>query len=286
MIVTEALDIAGDAVADATDTLGDAMAEAPAVSTSGEFDDPARYDLEYGHAGADVPFYRGLAERSGGSVLDLATGTGRVALALARDGHAVTAVDISPAMLAHAAAKPGAEDVEWVEQDARSLKLRRRFDLVTLAGNAFQQLLTNDDRDAVLRAVYRQLLPGGTFAFALRFPQPAELARRVDLPELWHTYLDAEGRQVVVSGTQHYHPVAQAMHHETYRHFAVDGAPAATPTSITLRYHFPQELEAALAARRFEVEGRYGDFDRSPLGEGALSMVYVCRKPEATRRSA
>lgn len=189
-------------------------------------------------------------------------------------------------MLAHAATKPGAEDVVWVEQDARTLKLRPRFDLVTLAGNAFQLFLTNDDRDAVLKAVYRHLTPGGVFAFALRFPQPAELARRVDLPELWHTYLDAEGRQVVVSGTQHYHPVAQAMHHETFRHFAVDGTPAAAPTSVALRYHAPQELEAALKAARFQVEGRFGDFDGSPLGENALAMVYVCRKPETTRRSA
>jgi SAM-dependent methyltransferase len=257
-----------------------------ATATVSEYADPARYDLEYGLPGADAPFYRALAQRCEGPVLDLATGTGRIALELARDGLAVTAVDVDPAMLAHAATKPGAEDVEWVEQDARALKLRAKFGLVTLGGNALQAFLTNDDRDAVLKAVHRQLKPGGVFAFAVRFPHPAELARRVDVPELWHTYLDAEGRQVMVSGTQHFHPVAQVMHHETYRHFALDGSPAAAPTSVALRYHFPQELEAALKAARFQVEERYGDFAGAPLGEQATSMVYVCRKPEITRRSA
>ena len=189
-------------------------------------------------------------------------------------------------MLGHAAGKPGAEDVTWVRQDARELALRGRFDLVTLAGNAFQCFVSNDDRDAVLEGVWRQLQPGGVFAFSLRFPHPADLARRVDVPELWHTYLDAEGREVLVSGTRHFHPVAQVVHHETYRHFAVDGTPAAAPTSIALRYHFPQELETALRACRFEVVERYGDFDGAPLGEQASVMVYVCRKRPSTRRSA
>jgi len=264
----------------------DAAPEQTAAVTVEEYGDPVRYDLEYGQPGADAPFYRQLAEGVEGPVLDLACGTGRIALDLARAGHDVTAVDLSDAMLAHAASKPGAEEVEWVQQDARELKLRPKFDLVTLAGNSFQAFLTNDDRDAVLKAVYRQLRPGGRFAFSTRFPQPLELARRVDVPELWHSYLDADGHQVVVSGTQHFHPVAQVMHHETYRQYAVDGSPAAAPTGVALRYHFPQELEAALKAARFQVEARYGDFDGSPLGEQATTMVYVCRKPEAVRRTA
>lgn len=274
MTVNELVDV----VDPATDPSG-------AESVQGEFADPVRFDLEYGLAGADGAFYRALADRTGGRVLDLATGTGRIALELARAGHDVTGVDISAVMLTHAATKPGADDVTWVQQDARTLRLRPKFGLVTLAGNAFQSFLTNDDRDAVLASVWRQLQPGGELAFSLRFPSPEQLARRVDVPELWHTYLDADGREVLVSGTQHFHPVAQVMHHETYRHFALDGRPAADPTGIELRYHFPQELEAALTAARFEVVERYGDFDGAPLGEQASVMVYVCRKQPTTRRS-
>jgi SAM-dependent methyltransferase len=256
------------------------------AKTLTEYTDPGRYDLEYGLPGADAVFFRALADQTDEPVLDLATGTGRIAIELALAGHTVTGVDLSETMLAHAATKSGAEDIEWVQQDARELKLRPKFGLVILAGNSFQEFLTNDDRDAVLKAVWRQLKPGGMFAFAVRFPHAAELARRVDVPELWHTYLDAEYRQVLVSGTQNFSPVEQVMHHETYRHFAVDGTPAAAPTSIALRYHFPQELEAALQAARFQVEQRYGDFDGAPLGENATTMVYVCRKSESTRRSA
>jgi SAM-dependent methyltransferase len=251
-----------------------------------EYADAARYDFEYGTEGADLPFYTGLAE-SEARVLDVATGTGRVALALAEAGHEVTAVDVNAGMLAVAIDKAEAlelsDQVTWVEQDARALKVRGRFDLAVVAGNALQQFLGNADRAAVLKAIYRQLEAGGRLAFAVRFPHPSELARRVESAEIWHSYTDASGSQVVVSGTQRYDAASQLMTHETYRQYAVDGTPAAAPTTTTVRYALPQELVAAVEAARFEVEGVYADFAGTPLtaatAASATALVLVARKP-------
>ena len=253
------------------------------VPFADEYGDPARYDLEYGTAGLDIPFYVALAEQTEGPVLDVATGTGRIALALAEAGHEVTAVDVSPAMVEFAIAKDADETVSWVEQDARELKVRGKFDLAVVAGNALQQFTTNADRAAVLKGIYRQLNAGGTLAFAVRFPHPAELGRRVETPEIWHSYTDAVGSQVVVSGTQRYDAATQLMTHETYRQYAVDGSPAAAPTTTSLRYALPQELVAALEAARFEVEAVYVDFAGTPLiaqtAASASALVFVARKP-------
>jgi SAM-dependent methyltransferase len=258
------------------------------VAFADEYGDPVRYDLEYGTAGLDIPFYVALAEQTDGTVLDVATGTGRIALALAAAGHEVTAVDVSPAMVEFAIAKDADETVTWVEQDARELKVRGKFGLAIVAGNALQQFVSNDDRTAVLKAIYRQLAPGATFAFAIRFPHATELARRVETPEIWHSYTDVTGSQVIVSGTQRYDAATQLMNHETYRQYAVDGTPAEAPTTTAVRYSFPQELEAALVAARFEVEATYADFTGTPLtAESAVTasaLVYVCRKPESTKR--
>ncbi|HEX5017095.1 MAG TPA: class I SAM-dependent methyltransferase [Actinomycetes bacterium] len=248
-----------------------------------EYADATRYDYEYGTSGADLPFYVELAAGADGRVLDVATGTGRVALALADAGHDVTGVDINSGMLAVAAAKDEAERVTWIEQDARELKVRGKFDLAIVAGNALQQFLTNADRAAVLKGIYRHLNAGGTVAIAVRFPHATELARRVESPEIWHSYTDAAGSQVVVSGTQRYDAVAQVMTHETYRQYAVDGTSAAAPTTTALRYSYPQELLGALEAARFEVDGVYADFARTPLtaetAGTASALVLVARKP-------
>src|SRR6185503_495314 len=55
--------------------------------------DAALYDYEYRRRRADVTFYRELAKQRGGPILDLGAGSGRVTIALARDGHEVVAVD-------------------------------------------------------------------------------------------------------------------------------------------------------------------------------------------------
>jgi SAM-dependent methyltransferase len=258
------------------------------IAFADEYGDPARYDLEYGAPGLDVPFYLALAEQTAGPVLDVATGTGRVARALAEAGHEVTAVDVSPAMVAFASAKDENDTVAWLEQDARELKVRGRFGLAVIAGNALQQFVTNEDRAAVLKSVYRHLSPGGTLALAVRFPHAADLARRVEAPEIWHSYTDAAGSQVVVSGTQRYDAATQVMTHETYRQYALDGTPAATPTATAVRYSFPQELEAALVAARFEVESAFVDFAGTSLtaetAPTASALVFVARKPESTKR--
>jgi len=275
------------------DVLETSAADVPAdpaavTDFADEYGDPARYDLEYGTAGLDIPFYVALAEQTDGAVLDVAAGTGRIALALAEAGHEVTAVDVNEAMVDFAIAKDADETVTWVVQDARDLKVRGKFGLAIVAGNALQQLLTNDDRAAALKAIYRQLAPGATFAFAIRFPHATELARRVETPEIWHSYTDVTGSQVIVSGTQRYDAASQVMTHETYRQYAVDGTPAEAPTTTAVRYSFPQELEAALAAARFEVEATYADFTGTPLtaesAATASALVYVCRKPESTKR--
>src|SRR5262245_41523617 len=108
------------------------------------YDDPDLaqfYDLENGWA-ADLDHCRDLA-RGCSSVLDLGCGTGLFAAALAREQDAeVVGVDPAAAMLDVAPARPGGERVRWVQGDARSIRLERRFDLVVLTGHAFQVFLS------------------------------------------------------------------------------------------------------------------------------------------------
>jgi len=250
-----------------------------------EYSAAERYDLEYGSIEPDGAFYRALAADSDGTVLDLATGTGRIALALAADGHSVTGVDLVEAMVERATAKAAEQtdaDVTFVVDDVRSLNLRRKFDLVTMSGNSLQALLTDADRAAALNTVWRHLKPGGRFAFAVRFPQAAELSARLDVAAPWFSYQDTLGRDVYVSGTQHYHPLAQVMHHVTHRVFA-DGTPVEEPTRIAVRYSFPQELESALRAARLEVVDRFGDFAGSSLTESSAYLVCVCQRAQSSK---
>jgi ubiquinone/menaquinone biosynthesis C-methylase UbiE len=125
----------------------------------------------------DAAFYAQLARGIGGPVLEVACGTGRIALALAERGFGVTGVDISDGMLAIAqrkrAALPAAarDRLTLVAQDMCVLNLGRRFGCVVVAFRSFQHLLTVDLQHAALAAIRRHLAPNGRLALHLFDPR-------------------------------------------------------------------------------------------------------------------
>jgi SAM-dependent methyltransferase len=134
-----------------------------------EFADPADYDrADPGDDG--VAFYSALAREAGGPVLELACGTGRVTIPVAKLGFPVTGLDIAPGMLARARSKSAGLPVRWVEGDARTFELGERFRLIFLTGNAFQAFVTNDEQAALLQRVRAHLDAEGLFAFETRNP--------------------------------------------------------------------------------------------------------------------
>jgi SAM-dependent methyltransferase len=127
------------------------------------------HDVECGSYAADLALWRELAADAGGPVLELGAGTGRVALDLAADGRAVTAVDSDARLLDELAARAGARElaVECVVADARELQPRRRFALVVAPMQLLQILGGAAGRAAVLARAAACLRDGGRFAAAI-----------------------------------------------------------------------------------------------------------------------
>lgn len=125
----------------------------------------AWHDVENGSYDADLFLWRELADAAHGPILDLGSGTGRVAADLAARGCEVVALDADPELLAVLADRTPA--VETVEADARSFELGRTFALVLAPMQLAQILGGPDGRVAMLERVHAHLTPGGTFAAAL-----------------------------------------------------------------------------------------------------------------------
>jgi SAM-dependent methyltransferase len=125
------------------------------------------HDVECGRYAADLELWAELARAADGPVLDVGAGTGRVALALARDGHAVTALDIDPELLEELAARADAAGVtvETVVADAADFDLAGRdFALIAAPMQTIQLL---DARDGFFASARAALAPGGLVALAL-----------------------------------------------------------------------------------------------------------------------
>jgi SAM-dependent methyltransferase len=266
-----------------------------------EFADPHTYDIE-DNTDTGIAFYTALAQATGGPVLEIACGTGRVSIPVARLGFAVTGLDIVPGMLALARSKSAGLPIRWVEGDARAFDLGRQFRLIFLTGNAFQAFLTRADQEALLARVRAHLYDDGLYAFETRNPRwathetraeaedwPASERHTVGRPlfayletrneeEDWLTYTDASGREVRLSRTQVYDHVAQILHWTTYRRWREGDQEQTRITRIAVRYTFPQELEALLHYNGFTILRQYGDWNLEPLTAASTSIIVVGRK--------
>src|SRR5262245_60544728 len=241
-----------------------------------EFDDPRNYDIEQ-NTDKGIAFYSALAQETGGPVLEIACGTGRVSIPIARLGLDVTGLDIVPSMLEQARAKSAGLPVRWVLGDARAFDLGEQFRLIYLTGNAFQAFLTRADQEALLGRVRAHLSDEGLFAFETRNPRWADLDTRVE-EEYWETYTDIDGRAVRMSGTQAYDHVAQILHWTTYRRWSDGDQEQTKITRIAVRHAFPQELAALPHYNGFTIARQYGDWEQGPLTPASASIVSVCRK--------
>jgi SAM-dependent methyltransferase len=125
------------------------------------------HDLECSAYEEDLPLWRELAVESGGPVLDVGAGTGRVTLELAAAGIAVVALDADASLLDALERRAARLPVETVVADARDFALPRRFPLVLVPMQTLQLLGGRAGREAFLRCALDHLEPGGLLAMAL-----------------------------------------------------------------------------------------------------------------------
>lgn len=244
-----------------------------------EFRDPQTYDLEVESYDEDRPLIEQWARSLGGPLLDLACGTGRMALRMAAQGYQVTGVDIVPEMIAQARqkAEERAVSVEWGVSDARTFHLQKQFPFAFMLCNAWQFFLTREDQEALLARVREHLLTEGCFLFGTRNPTPQNLLE-VHHPEP-QKYTTFDGRQLVITEQQYYDPMTQIQHftrHLTFRH--PGGQQEVKTLRTALRYVFPQEMEALLHYNGFQIRACYGNWQQEPLTATSRAMIYVCQK--------
>ena len=245
-----------------------------------EFYDPVNYDLEErAHAAEGIAFYGSLAQGIGGRVLDVACGSGLVALPLAALGLAVTGVDLSLPMLAHARRKALEQrlSIPFIAADARALPLAGQFDFAFLTGNAFMAFLTEADQQQLLHGLRHALRNGGTLAFETRNPTGHDLTdSRAE--ELWFDYVNADGAQVAVSGTQRYDAQTQVLHWTTVRRWRDAAGGHEKVTRIACKFTNQSDLNALLQEAGFQIEQQYGDWMRGRLTGRSETIITVCSR--------
>jgi SAM-dependent methyltransferase len=219
----------------------------------------------------------------GGRILEIACGTGRVAIPLARAGANITGLDVSPAMLSIARRKShGLDGVRWIEADMRQFDLGVNFDLIICPGHSFQFLLTADRQLECLRTLKRHLAPGGRLIIHLDHQDPAWLGdvagERAGTFQPGPPVTLADGRRVRAFQAWTYDRSTQTATSDRY-YEELDAAGQAIRRidrgPVQLHCVFRTEMEHLLARAGLEIAALYGDFERRPLLVSSSDMIWV-----------
>ena len=236
---------------------------------------------------ADLPMILEIARQTGGPILELGVGTGRVAIPLARAGHRVTGVDNAPALLAEAerrrAREPAAvaRRLTFVRQDLRRLRLPGRFRLAVLPFNTLMHFESLSEQDQVVGRAARALVRGGHLWVSLFQP---DLSRPTGVLRAEPSKLEGEDPEWPGSTTeaffqQRFEPARQVTEVRYWLDaVAPDGLVRRRVTTLRLRWFHRFELERLLAAHGFQVRRVFGDFDGSDYEDQSPQLIVLARK--------
>ncbi len=241
------------------------------------------YDYEVQSFG-DLPFWQSLAESAGGPVLELACGTGRLVLPLARAGLTVTGLDASRFMLAVARRNLVQEGAEvrarchLVEGSMVDFSLEERFGLICIPARSFQILLTREEQRGCLERCARQLRPDGRLAIDVFNPRLDLLTSPAGHEEGPDDFEGPDGVAITNRAHSDYDQANQTVSSVRWYEYDSDQGHVVREYSLALRYLFRFEMEWMLEACGFELEALYGDFERSPFAAESPEMIFVARK--------
>ncbi len=251
------------------------------------------YDVDLLDDPGDLDLYLALAARTGGPVLELAAGSGRIAVPLAEAGYDVTAVDIDAAMLDRlrgrlTEAEAGARDrVRVVQADIVDLHLPgdQRFKLAILALNSIMLLDSRAAQRAAVESMARHLEPGGLAVVDIWLPSADELARYDSRLGLEYVRIDPDSGLLVakMAGALHESSAARVQLTAIYQEGPQGAPPRRWIRQDTLRLLGAEELLGLAEEAGLEVEVLAGNYDLDPIGAHDERAILVSRRREGSR---
>ncbi len=233
------------------------------------------YDERFQGYGADLGFWREQAQRFGDSILELAFGTGRVGIALAREGYKLTGLELEQKMLEKARQKIKKEElsIDLVGGDMRRFNLGKKFPLIILPFNSLAHLLDYRDLGEMLDSVRKHLLPNGRFVFDYLNPSLEILSRD---PDQWFPsaeYTDEKGLKVLVREKSCYNSATQI--NRVTMHYSYENG-VEFENDLIMRMYFPRELEGLFDLNNWEIEERFGDFSGGEFKSDSPKQIVIC----------
>jgi ubiquinone/menaquinone biosynthesis C-methylase UbiE len=241
------------------------------------FFDGRHYDQRYRFT-RDIPFWISQVKKYGDPVLELARGTGRISIPLAKEGFQVTGIDISDSMLSEAEKKSTQVgiNIQWIKGDIRDFDLKKKFPLIIFPANTICNLYDLEELEACLYGVNRHLSPGGRLVIDVFNPRLDILLRNPKERYPHSEYPDPDTKAIIkVTENNVYDSSSQVNFIKLY--YKLPGQAEESIEELNMRIYFPQELDVLLRYNGFKIEAKLGDYDEKPFTSDSPKQLIICR---------
>jgi len=247
----------------------------------------------------DAPFYLELARKSGGPVLEIGCGTGRVLLPIARAGVPIEGLDASSTMLAVLRSKLDKEPADVRRRvrlhsgDMRKFRLKKKFSLVTIPFRPLQHMYRLDDQIGALTNAAAHLNRHGRLAFDVFFPRFDLPAAETGEERLEVEWSDSAGRWVRRYFRRDSLDKVRQNFTGTYflRTYEGDKLVLEETGPLNMSWYTHGQMEALFRLAGLDLVEEYGSFAKAPLNNAAAEMIFILKqrnvgKPRAASRKA
>ncbi len=235
------------------------------------------YDAMNGSMGKDIDFYVRLAKKKKGTVLDLACGSGRFSLPIAKLGLNVSGLDLSKTMLSLAKEKADNENlkIDFRLGDIRIFEFENKFNFIFCGFNSSQHLHEENEYRSFLKSVKEHLKQDGIFAFDIFNPSISMLNRKSSEKFLVSKYKDpVDGQEIEVWEYPSYNSARQL---SSFVFHYIKNGKVLFEEKFSLRNYFPFEMDVLLRNSGFQIIQKFGGFDDQSFTNESMKQIFICK---------
>jgi ubiquinone/menaquinone biosynthesis C-methylase UbiE len=245
------------------------------------------YDLdERGIVKDDIPFYLDYAKQTGGQILEVACGTGRVTIPLARAGYRITGFDLSINMLNQLRSKLQAEQdktkdrIEIFQADMTNFNFGKKFPFIMIPFRAFQLLADHNQQLDCLDRIKDHLTDDGIFILNV-FKPYSILDESWVQPEVedWSLIDPKTGLKVRRTHVRRKIDIKEQVTYPELKYYVEDdeGKENCYIEKLAMKYYYEEQLRKLLISRGFNITEQFGYYDKRSINDGP-EMIFICKK--------
>lgn len=239
--------------------------------------DAIHYDLMHQKMDLDFDLYKDLCRRLGSPVLEIACGTGRLSIMLAKQGYDIYGIDISSDFLRIAEKKRmdnSLENIRFIKKDFRHFDLGKKFSFIFIPFNSFLHVYTRKDARDFFRSVRRHMSKDSRFLLNIFNPDLKMLIRCPNKRYPVSEYIIPEtGEKVIVTENNLYDKATQINHITWY---FKTGDNEEIKRALPMRIYYPVEIDSLLENNGFKIEEKWGNYKMEQFCSDSTLQILLC----------